>query len=114
MLHGIINRLALGDVFFNRAFEPRKRNFAKLAWLRDVTVEPSKCFLNALSREIPGRVIFHDATENAIGVNRDASRRTAADRVLGPGKPRSHQQTREANRKRQKLKRAARASVASA
>jgi hypothetical protein len=51
--------------------------------MRDVAIESRKCFLDTLAREIAGRILFHDATQDAVGVDRDPGRRTAADCVLG-------------------------------
>ena len=84
MLHGIVDRLAVGDAFLDDALESRERNFAKLARLGDVAIEPRERFLNALSREIAGRIVFHDAAEDAVGIDRDTGRCAAADRVALP------------------------------
>ena len=63
------------------ALEPSERNLAKFAWMRDVAIESRECFLDTLAREIAGRILFHDATQDAVGIDRHAGRCAAADCV---------------------------------
>src|SRR4051794_20628540 len=48
VLHGIINRLAVGQALLDDPLEASERNFAKLAGLCNVVIKSRKCFLDTL------------------------------------------------------------------
>ena len=63
------------------SLQARERNFAKRALVRDVAIEFQASFLQRVAARARPSDHSPDASQHAVGIDRDAGRRAAADRV---------------------------------